>query len=205
MNNILLLVEGSTEKNFSSDFLSLNFPENNFLPLLLLEGGYHSFHKTVKEVNLKIKAFSHYNKIILVYDYYGLHPTFKEGVNSEWALAKKIEFIREKFIKEIYSEKFYFYIQVHEFEACLFSDIDILDNHFGLNKKKELETILAIASNNPELINDSSTTSPAKRLENLFPNFGKTTDGIAIINKIGINKIREKCSYFNEFCREIEK
>lgn len=207
MKQILFLVEGKTEKLFCEDELIKYFKQPNYFltASILLQGGYHSLYKTVKEVNHKIKSFSHFDKVILVYDYYGLHPTFKEGMNSKFTLSEKIEFIRNKFSKEIQAENFYFYIQVHEFEAILFSDTEELVNHFSLEKGKELEIILNKANNNPELINDSTETAPSKRLVTLFPEFTKTIDGITLVNKIGIKKIREKCSYFNEFCREIEK
>jgi len=194
MSNILLLVDGATKKIFSDDLLSPLFKEISFLLLLLLVGCYHSFHKTIKEVNLKIESFNHYDKVILIYDYYGLHPTFKKGIETSWSLEKSIEFIRDKFTKEINSNKFYFYIQVQEFEALLYSNINEIDNYFETNKLKEIGDILNKVKNNLELINDSTETVPSKRLDNLFSNFGKTTDGIVILKNIGIDKIRNECA-----------
>jgi predicted house-cleaning noncanonical NTP pyrophosphatase (MazG superfamily) len=109
-------------------------------------------------------------------------------------LEKSIEFIRDKFTKEINSNKFYFYIQIQEFEALLYSNINEIDNYFETNKLKELGDILNKVKNNLELINDSTETKPSKRLNNLFSNFGKTTDGIVILKNIGIDKIRNECA-----------
>lgn len=54
--------------------------------------------------------------------------------------------------------------------------------------------------NNVELINKENP--PSKRIESLIKHYNKIVYGNAILEFIGINKIREKCKHFNEwFCK----
>ena len=61
-----------------------------------------------------------------------------------------------------------------------------------------LEKILSKFEGNPELINDHISTAPSKRLKKLFSDFGKTSDGLQIIDKIPIEVLRKQCYYFNQ-------
>ncbi|MBI3737067.1 DUF4276 family protein, partial [Candidatus Sumerlaeota bacterium] len=100
------------------------------------------------------------------------------------------------------------YIQMHEFEALLFSDPSkFLHQYPGrTNAIKELERIVT-ATGNPELINDGETTSPSKRIIALIPEyeFRKSSDGPIISSHIGLEVMREKCHHFNEWLTRIEK
>lgn len=55
----------------------------------------------------------------------------------------------------------------------------------------------------PEDINDSSETAPSKRLEKIFIGYSKTTDGMRIAEKIGIQKMMQKCPCFKAWIETI--
>ncbi len=70
------------------------------------------------------------------------------------------------------------FLQVHEFEAYLFSDVSIIASHFNKNNLvNNLNQILSDANGNPELIDDSPVTAPSKHLERIFPEFKKLLMG----------------------------
>ena len=54
------------------------------------------------------------------------------------------------------------YIEMHEFEALLFSDADILAEKIGINVSQIREILEEY--NSPEEINDDPAKAPAKRL-----------------------------------------
>lgn len=139
----------------------------------------------------------------MIFDYYGIHPTFKDHLTqAQTTLEDRISSIQNRFEQEIDDPRFKFRLQVHELEAYLFSSPTIMATHFNEQEKLErLNSILSTFNDNPELINDDPQTAPSKRLKNLFPGFGKTTDGIVIAEKTGISTIRERCGYFNEMCQ----
>ena len=100
------------------------------------------------------------------------------------------------------------YIQMHEFEALLFSDISRFQLHDDWNN--ESETKLQRVCNRfetPEDINNGIQTAPSKRLDDIFPGYGKnkTLYGPLIAEDIGLAKIRQECPLFNNWIGQLEK
>ena len=60
----------------------------------------------------------------------------------------------------------------------------------------ELEDTFAKYSN-PEMINNSQSTSPGHRLERIIKGYKKPLYGHYLTEAIGIPRIREKCPRFN--------
>ncbi len=216
IKNVFLIVEGVTEELFYKNVFSSYFEEIHFtvtkMPLKRTQskaddkGGNVSFKSFSDIIKGFIRSASHCQKIIFIYDYYKLNKTFTDHFNgSEITVAQKIDSIRSRMITEIDNPKFFVFLQIHEFEAYLFSNPEIVGEHFADNKKgKELFKMLEDVNHNPELINDNKETSPSNRILKLFPKYGKTTDGVTIARKIGIEKIKEMCPYFREFSTYIK-
>ncbi len=91
------------------------------------------------------------------------------------------------------------YIAMHEFEAMLFSDPQILSAHLGVSPS-EIDRILSVCGS-PEDIDDSPQTAPSKRLERLSKRFKKTSTGISVAKEIGLPRISP---IFNKWLTEIE-
>ena len=99
------------------------------------------------------------------------------------------------------------YLQLHEFEAILFSDVNILDNVLNaLTSVSKLNELLQIIGKfeNPELIDDDPTTAPSKRLRNLYPTYDKRFFGELVAETIGIDSIRAVCPHFNSWIERLE-
>ena len=118
--------------------------------------------------------------------------------------------MEEKFkddINSIFSNnRFFPYIQLHEFESLLFSDInEIVKADPEWNQREALISSLSRIVNqylNPEEINNSPDTSPSHRLVKILnlPKYRKVLHGTAIAKNIGIENIRQKCKHFDEWC-----
>ena len=52
---------------------------------------------------------------------------------------------------------------------------------------------------NPELINDGADTAPSKRIISCIPNYDKATDGVSVLEKIGIDNLCRSCKHFSEW------
>lgn len=100
------------------------------------------------------------------------------------------------------------HIQLHEYEACLFSDPDCFRDFYPRGAKgiEELKKI-AQSYESPELINDGQHTAPSKRITQYFPDYegGKPTVGTQVAQRIGLQKMRDKCPHFNSWLSRLER
>jgi hypothetical protein len=98
------------------------------------------------------------------------------------------------------------YIQLHEFEALVFSSIDAIKSLYT-ETEANFDEIEKIITNypNPEDINDDPKTAPSKRLKNnqLIKGYDKVVDGNLIIEEAGIDIILEKCPRFRKWIETI--
>lgn len=94
------------------------------------------------------------------------------------------------------------FLAVHEFEALLFSDAAILADELEIDQQQVQDIVEACGG--PESINNSPQTAPSKRLQGLNPRFKKTTTGIAIADRIGIEQMRQVCPLFNDWLSTFE-
>jgi len=96
------------------------------------------------------------------------------------------------------------YVQMHEFEALLFSDTLILAESARKPKvSAQLEWVLQSFSC-PEAIDDDYDTCPSRRIKQHVENYVKTVDGIIAARKIGLETMRQKCPHFNEWITKLE-
>ncbi len=108
------------------------------------------------------------------------------------------------------SKRFISYVQMHEFEALLFSDCKSCAA--GMNKPDIAEHLQKIRDefHTPEHINDSKITSPSKRLEELFDRlfdekYKKPLYGNLAALEIGLAAMRRECHGFNQWITRLEE
>lgn len=211
MKRLIIVVEGDTEKEFIDNVLS---------PYLYGKGLQSVSCFKIKHTKGGLTKYRHLKTDLLncVYesnlvvstliDFYALPNDFPE-YNEATEIADKAErltFLENAIVEDIESEKDeYFpnlipYIQLHEFEALVFSSIDGISSLFGDDEANfaEIERIIDTHSN-PEDINDNSKTAPSKRLLELIKGYHKVVDGVMIIEEIGIETVLKKCTRFNNW------
>lgn len=93
---------------------------------------------------------------------------------------------------------------MHEFEALLSANVAAIQEQFpDVDRLAQLQDVeRAFAS--PEEINDRPDSSPAARLEHLFPGHRKPIDGVIIAERIGLARIRERCARFDAWVTRLE-
>jgi hypothetical protein len=102
------------------------------------------------------------------------------------------------------------YVQMHEFEALIFSDVSkfssVLLDEWNESIAKELKRV-ADSYTSPEDINDDPQTAPSKRLLKIFKKgrYNKTVHGPIIAEKIGLPTIRGACPKFNAWLTSLEQ
>ena len=120
-------------------------------------------------------------------------------------MRQKVQTIERKIREtEGYDEEFFFpYIELHEFESMILSDVAKLEEAYFEYDLKALKECVKVQSN-PELINDGEETAPSKRILNCINCFDKANVGVDVLEKIGIERIAGKCSHFAEWIKRIE-
>jgi hypothetical protein len=95
------------------------------------------------------------------------------------------------------------YIQIHEFEALLFGDPDILAENIGIDAS--LVRGILTECGKPEEIDEDPTGVPSKRLQRLKDRYRKVADGRTISQAIGIPTMRRQCDHFNDWLGRLER
>ncbi len=116
--------------------------------------------------------------------------------------TNRLTFLKKAIVEDLETEKgghfpnLLPYIQLHEFEALVFSTLDAIKALYSIEnaKFKELEQI-ATSYPNPENINESPKTAPSKRMKDdqLNRGYNKVNVGIVIIEEASVDIISLKC------------
>jgi len=216
---VIVIVEAKTEQIFIESILNPYLGHKNIgihatqVSKPGQKGGDVKFSRVKKDIELHLRQRKD-TYISTLVDYYGTRewPGI-EDVPDKACPAKIAEVLyratKEKVVSlfsDLMADKrFIPYISVHEFEALLFSDAEILSKELGISCTT-VEKVLSECGS-PEAINNNPSTAPSKRLENWSSSgtFLKTTAGINIADKIGVEKIRKHCLLFNEWIETLEK
>ena len=99
------------------------------------------------------------------------------------------------------------HIQLHEYEARLFSDCGVLAGVLGIDAAPLHKIVQECGS--PERIDDGLQTAPSKRLDALcrtgvHRGYRKTTDGVIAAERITLEKMRAECPHFARWLARIE-
>ncbi|MCX7046281.1 MAG: DUF4276 family protein [Candidatus Sumerlaeota bacterium] len=147
------------------------------------------------------------------FDYYGLGHDFPGFAHAQSGIgiekARTIEKamrddIKARLDSSFDAVRFIPYIQMHEFEALLFSDPEALAR--GLYRPQLSQEFAKIRRqfSSPEDINDNEATSPSKRIKELVAGYDKVAGGSLASISIGLDKIRKECAHFAEWIMKLE-
>jgi hypothetical protein len=216
MKRIIIVCEGQTEQSFCCDVLQPHF---NHLGIYI---DYPTIKKTVggivKWAELKKQIEGHLKAegsvfVTTLIDYYGINTDHQY---PQWGQAQvhvdkytAITRISNAMLSDVahnLQNRFIPYIQLHEFEGLLFSDIKVFENSFEASEFKNYPYLVATTEqySNPELINTGKETAPSKRLSTAIKMYSKVVYGSLIAQEIGLPTIRAKCPGFNAWITRLE-
>lgn len=218
-----ILVEGQTEAKFVKEVLKPHLNPQGIYPKPYLVttdrsqnicGGSANYAKIKNEINrLWREKNSQPVMLTTMFDLYGLptgFPNFDQA-NKLSDPYLKVKYLEDSFAGDIDDHRFIPYIQLHEFEALIFTDLRETYIYFPQNDqyKKDIDRLFVECNRkypSPELINENIATAPSKRLEKVIPNYKKLKTSLAtqVIAKIGLVKIREKCPHFDRWVTQLE-
>ena len=182
MIRLAISVEGRTESEFVSQVLAPHLLTREIHPSPILlgrarrnsgGGGNVSINRLASDMATNCHRFDFVTSLV---DFYGFRDKGNDsvdGLESRIGAAAIAEINRS-----VDESRIMPYVQIHEFEALLFSDVSAFANALGL----PLESIAPLTSvrssfQTPEDINDGPNTAPSKRIEQLIPNYNKRING----------------------------
>ena len=217
--SVIAVVEGRTEQRFVEEVLA---------PYLANRGVYMTATQVRKKGQnggdvrfARVRTMVHHflkqrsdTIVVSFVDYYGISewPALDEvrrmANASPCSLAEKLNSaaiaeVQSELVDVDVSKRYIPFMAVHEFESLLFSDANVLSSELGI----PLQTISATLAEcgSPELINNHPETAPSKRLEKWTGGrYRKTTQGIVIAQKIGVDAMRKACPNFDDWLLKVE-
>lgn len=202
VKRLCIICEGKTETEFVRDCLAPHLLSNSLSAEPILIGRQINVSRIAHHIRNTYRNFDFLTTFV---DYYGFGDL--QG-RDKAQLENDILAQSERSIGGFDRRRVIPYVQMHEFEALLFSNIEefkwLLD---GWNRKTREELLKIRAEfDTPEDINNNPNTAPSKRLAKVFPGYGdiKAEYGPIIASEIGLPKIRQECPLFNDWLTRLE-
>ncbi len=214
------VVEGQTEETFVRNLLA---PELGAKGIYcdahrvttgrrsgkVYRGGLVSFAHLRRDLELWIKqdkaSDSWFTTMI---DLYRLPSDFPSMAESRHIVdpTKKVELLEQSFTSNIDHPRFVPYIQLHEFEALLFSDPQSFSIAFpGIGAKVAKLQAIRRAFETPEHIDEREDHAPSKQILKILPEYDKPVSGPLIAKQIGLAKLRQECHHFDAWLARLEE
>ncbi len=215
-----VIAEGKSEKQFVDDHINPFLSKKNINIYCDEVKGDINFDRLKFDIieSLKKDPGAYVTTML---DYYGIDADWPGVQELKQAKANGTQMtstqmgkrLREAFLRQLIevasSSKQSFnrlipYFQIHEFEALLFSDLEVLEKH---TKHKSSYIKSKIENLEPEEINDKKETSPKARLKLLYGSDTKykaPSISEELTKEIPIEKMRAKCPHFNDWLEELE-
>jgi Domain of unknown function (DUF4276) len=206
MVKLMVVCEGATEGRFVSGVLAKHLWGYgvHVEPAQPFRNDYSKIRRAV--INFLKQPSNDY--VTTMIDFYGLSTSFPgyEKQSNPAFFYQKVERAEAAFKADVDCEgfdthRFLPYLQLHKFEALLFSDPIILAEALALYETGVDSAALQDIRNSfdsPEHINDSPHTAPSKRILKLVHSYDKVTDGKLVAEQIGLSVIRQECRHFDQ-------
>ena len=208
MIRLAISVEGQTEEEFVNSVLAEYLRTRGVEPVPILlgrarggsGGGNISIERLASEMAELYRNFDTVTSLVDFYGFRGKGDRTVEELEGDLNQA-----IRKRISNNWDHRKVTPYVQKYEFEGLLFSNVDAFSSLTGATDAlvEELGKIRAKFPT-PEDINDSSDTTPSKRIAKLMPRYQKVVDGSLIVAETGLDTIRSECPRFNGWVARLE-
>lgn len=202
MIRVAICVEGDTEEAFVKKLLGpyLRAGFGVVARPINLKGDVR-VERLARDMAAACRAYHHVTSLVDYYEFKG-----KAGRSVDELEAAVIDEVVRHLSGIRDRTRIFPYVQRHEFEALLFSDVATLGSLLNLTDRivRDLANILATVAS-PEDINDNPNTAPSKRIKAVCPKYDKVIHGILLAREIGLERIRDACPRFGAWLTHLEK
>ena len=200
MIRLAISVEGETEEAFVKSILANHLLSRHVYTTAILLGGNITVGRLAGEMAKLYWSFDYVTSLV---DFYGFKG---KGTKSIKQLEQDVwEEVSRKINRPWEHSLVFPYIQRHEYEGLLFSNINAFASVANAPSAC-IDGLMKIRScfNTPEDINDGSHSAPSKRILKLMPNYQKIVHGVDVATEIGLQAICCQCPRFNEWVKKLE-
>lgn len=213
MKRLFIIVEGQTEELFVEEvirpyFWSLGLYDVTPVKIQTskgFKGGFVSYQHLRKNALILLNETN--TIVTTLVDFYRIPkslPNYDSCMRNKSA-TEKVECLEKSMSDDIgLQNRFFPYVQLHEFEALLFSSSIGFDVYFNSDVTEAVHQV-QLQFDNPEDINEGAETAPSKRLMRIISDYEKVNHGNIIALQIGIHKIMEKCPRFKDWIEKLIK
>ena len=213
MKRLYIIVEGQTEQEFVNTMIApymQQYGVYDVKPVLIHtsktgRGGFVNYSHLKKDA-LKLLSSRQDDFIVSMFvDFFRIPEIPHRERWSQKATHKEQVSEMERCIAEdIHDYRFIPYIQLHEFEALLFSSNKGFETYFQEDEAHKTQKIV-LQFDNPEDINTTPEGAPSKRLIAINDNYDKVIEGNLIALEVGMDSIRTKCHHFKEWIDKLKE
>jgi len=218
MSRVIAVVEGQTEQGFVRDVLAPFLSQKSVYMTAQLvgkpgrKGGDCRYERAKRDVLALLKQEAD-TVVTTMFDFYALPDSWPGRAEARTVpLSQKASIVEDAVKEDVSSElgasfdksRFRPYVQMHEFEALLFSQpATVCAVLRSPESEKGLQSIRA-SFGNPEEINDNFETAPSKRLLKVFADYRKRLHGLIAAKRIEIAAMRTECPHFARWVETLE-
>jgi hypothetical protein len=208
-----VLCEGQTERGFVTAVLAPHLGPFGVYPRgesLVPRGfGVVPFKVLRSAIKRDVGTLRRHQYVTTMVDLYALADYPGEQRQPGDSVLDRVARIESAMKDGLPSPQFIPYIQIHEFEALVFVDLDVLPSQFpdgeadGAPERLRRE----VGGAPPESIDDGKETAPSKRLIRAIPAYEhqKAIVGPNVTAKIGMRRLMDACPHFADWIRRLER
>ena len=203
MIRLAISVEGPTEEEFVNKLIVGHLRTKGIETRPVSLGGNITVARLAHE--MRNLFWQRYHFVTSLIDFYGFRDKGNRSISQlEQAVFDDVDCL----IQRSWDRRAVIpYVQRHEFEALLFSDVAGFST-LGLPGIDEpcLESLRRIRHHfdTPEDINDDQATAPSKRIQALIPRYRKRLHGPLVAEATGLERIRGECPRFDGWVARLE-
>lgn len=212
MKRLFIVVEGQSEQEFVNSILRPYFYLHGVffvVPILIRtsrvgRGGFVNYIHLKNTVNALLKENGNDVIITTFVDFFRIPnnlPNYAKCINLK-NNSERCSKLEEFIDIDINDNRFSSYIQLHEFEALLFSNNKGFESFFTEEQANKTNKIVN-DFDNPEDINSKPETAPSKRMLSIKSDYNKPIEGNLIALEIGINAMLERCPRFRLWIKKM--
>lgn len=209
---VYIVVEGQTEQEFVRCVLApFLFKKGicSVTPILIRtsktgRGGHVNFEHLFNTLHALLSTKKDDVVVSTFLDYFRI-PSNMPEYDACMALPNddcRVDALEDALSRRVCDRRFLPYIQLHEFEALLFSNNKGFEEYFNVKQSRKTADIISLF-NNPEDINSSPETAPSKRIIAIENGYDKVLQGNLIAMSVGIDEMLSKCSRFSSWIAKL--
>lgn len=223
MNELVVIVEGATEQTFVRNQLAGHLAVHGINSWAVLpgkhrkQGGVRKWAGAQQDI---VRTLREKRYCTTMFDYYAMPLDWpgRRGASAKtW--NERATWVEQAIFADIVSAmgqrfdpKFFIpYVQLHEFEALAFADVDVLARSIAPVASVDEQSLanafaeILEEAGHPEAINDGFETCPSRRIIKAVPAYKKAVYGPIVTERIGMDTLRARCTHYGEWIAKLER